>query len=354
MVLFRDETPPRRLTLKKILYHPLTLVALGIHIALILAPLNISRLPLISKLLIGLVLLLIGVLVGLSWLWRTGQLSQPGAFKKILYHPLTWIAVGFHLLLLTVPFSTEPSEVAEKEEAIAEEEAMPVDLLNLSEIATAEPPPPAAPPPAAPPPNTPPAAPPSATPPPEPSTSAAPPSAAPVASPQPVPNAPAPPPTQPQNQPSAQPQLPAYDPAADQKVFIKGLDSIASANLNEYGELPTADRFSKGNAQFFLGALALAADFRTPIRASEPGSLPDGAATAKYTDKQPQDVLGQIQSSFASVGVTFTPAGEYGQEPLYELKKPTGETFAFVSLVGFEGSTLTVVWTQNPNGSSGV
>ena len=367
MVSFLDGASPHKLTFKKVLYHPLTLVALGIHIALILAPLNIGKLPLIARVLIVLVVLLVSVLTILSWLWRTGQLSRPGGFKKILYHPLTWIAVGFHLLLLTVPFSTEPSAVAE--EAIAEEEAMPVDLLNLSAIATATPPtqqPEASP--TAAPPTAPPAVPPAAVPPPVPS--AAPP--APTNNlPSPIQNVPMPASAasaasspaassassqaysqlQSQAQSSAQPS--AYDPTEDRKVFLQGFDSIAAAGLNEYGELPTAELFSKGNAQYFLGASALATDYRNPVRAGEPGSLPDGAATAKYTDKQPKDVLSQVQSSFASVGVSFTQVGEYGQEPLYELKKPTGETFAFVSLVGFQGSTLTVVWTQNPNGSPG-
>ena len=371
MLSFQDGALPRWLRFKKILYHPLTLVALGIHVALILAPLNIGQLPPIARVLVALVLLLVSVLTILSWLWRTGQLSRPGWFKKILYHPLSWAAIGFHLLLLTVPFSTESSAVAE--EAIAEEEAMPVDLLNLSAIATATPSPqqPAvstAPPPASANASPSPAVPSTAVP------SAAAPSAAPANNLPPSPVAPnvavpAPIPSQASSQVYSQPQSqaqasaqssaqastqpPAYDPTEDRKVFIQGFDSIAAAGLNEYGELPTAELFPKGNAQYFLGASALAADYLNPARAGEPGSLPDGAATAKYTDKQPKDVLSQVQSSFASVGVSFTPIGEYGQEPLYELKKPTGETFAFVSLVGFQGSTLTVVWTQNPNGSSG-
>ena len=369
MVSFLDGASPHKLTFKKVLYHPLTLVALGIHVALILAPLNIGKLPLIARVLIALVVLLVSVQTILSWLWRTGQLSRPGGFKKILYHPLTWIAVGFHLLLLTVPFSTEPSAVAE--EAVAEEEAIPVDLLNLSAIATATPS------------AQQPEASPAAAPPPASANASPPPAAAPSAAPPvsnnlplpPVPNMPVPASvtsqassqipsqSQTQAQPSAQlpaqssaqppAQPPAYDPTEDRKVFLQGFDSIAAAGLNEYGELPTAEQFSKRNAQYFLGASALAADYRNPVRAGEPGSLPDGAATAKYTDKQPKDVLSQVQSSFASVGVSFTQIGEYGQEPLYELKKPTGETFAFVSLVGFQGSTLTVVWTQNPNGGPG-
>ena len=338
MISFRNETSSHRITLKTILYHPLTLVAIGIHIALILAPLNLSRLPLIVKLFIGLALLLIAILVGLAYLWRTRTLSRPDTFKKILYHPLTWSAVGFHLLLLTVPFSTAPKAVVE--DAIAEEEAMPVDLLNLSEIATATPPPPE-------PETTPPA--PTAPQPVAAPAPAPPPTAAPA--PPPVAAAPAAVPTPAPPIPTApQPPVPAYDSTADRKVFIQGFDSIAAAGLNEYDEMPLASSFSKNNANYFLGPTALSTNFQNPVKANDLGALPTGAATAKYTDKQPKDVLQQVQSSFAPTGVTFTQVGEYGQEPLYELKKPTGETFAFVSLVGFQGSTLTVVWTQNPNG----
>ena len=340
MLSFRNQASSRRLTLKKILYHPLTLVAIGIHIALILAPLRLSGLPPIVKLLIGSTLLLIGTLVSLTYLWRTDARDRLSTVKRVLYHPLTWAAVGFHLLLLTVPFSTTPDAVVEEEIV---EEAMPIDLLNLSEIATAAPPPPE--------PET--ASPMSAAPQPvaAPALAAAPPTVAPVPPPVAAPAVvPTPPTPQPPASATPQPPLPAYDSTADRKVFIQGFDSIAAAGLNEYSEMPLASLFSKDNANYFLGPTALNTTFQNPIEAGDPGALPAGAATAKYTDKQPKDVLQQVEASFAPTGVTFTQVGEYGQEPLYELKKPTGETFAFVSLVGFQGSTLTVIWTQDPNG----
>ena len=261
--------------------------------------------------------------------------------KKIFYHPLTLAALSGHVLLLMVPFSTAPAEVVE-EEAIATEEAMPVDILNLSEIATAEPPPPQAPAPTAPAPAP---SPPAAAPAP---AAAPPPIAAPAtpAAPQPVANTPAPPVAQ---APTQTPP-PAYDSTEDRKTFIQGFDSIATAGLQEYSELPLASSFTRGNSQFFLGPAALATDFRNPVTAGDPNALPPAAATAKYTDKQPKDVLKQVQASFSNTGLTFAQVADYGGEPLYELKKATGETFAFVSLVGFQGSTLTVIWTQNPNG----
>ena len=77
--------------------------------------------------------------------------------KKVLYHPLTWLAVGFHVLLLVVPFGGGAnSDLAETPEEDSEA-AIPVDLLNLSDIATSTPPP-LEPPVAAPPPAVAPAA----------------------------------------------------------------------------------------------------------------------------------------------------------------------------------------------------
>lgn len=353
MISFRDEVSSRRLTLRKFLYHPLTLVALGIHIALILAPLNISRLPVMARLFIGLALLLIGLLVSLVWPWRTNALSRPDAFKKILYHPLTWAAVGFHLLLLTVPFSTEPSAVVEEEEAIAQEdEAMPIDLLNLSEIATSVPPPPQ-PEPVPPPPAAPPS-------PPSPSQTAA---SAPAVAPaptapvpqQPVANTPAPPVATPASSQPAANQPPAYDSTQDRGIFIQGLDAIGAMGLNDLSGqgLPLAESFPQGNANHFLGQSALATDYLNPVSVGEAGALPDLAVSARVIDSQPKDVLRKVESGYAGMGITFNPVPDYGAEPLYELKKPTGETFAFVSLVSFPGSTLMVLWQDNPNGSAG-
>ena len=283
--------------------------------------------------------------------FRNEASSHRLTLKKILYHPLTGAAVGLHLLLLTVPFSTAPDAVVEEEAIALEEEAIPIDLLNLSEIVTATPPD------SDPQPET--ASPSLTAPPPTvaPAPTAALPQPAALISPQLAANTPAPASFQPQApvqttaQTAAQtPVQPAYNSTADRRIFIQGFDSIAAAGLNEYSEMPLADAFAKGNAAYFLGPVALNTNFQNPVGAGDSGALPDGAATAKYTDKQPKDVLKQVQASFGPTGVTFTQVGEYGQEPLYELKKPTGETFAFVSLVGFQGSTLTVVWTQNPNG----
>lgn len=114
--------------------------------------------------------------------------------------------------------------------------------------------------------------------------------------------------------------------------------------------LPLASRFTKGNANYFLGPAAIATDFLNPVSVSDAGALPPGAASARVIDSQAKDVLKKIQAGYAKTGITFNPASDYGGEPLYELNKPTGETFAFVSLVSFQGSSLMVLWINNPNG----
>lgn len=252
--------------------------------------------------------------------------------KKVLYHPLTWLAIGFHVLLLVVPFGggADSDLAATPEEET--DEAIPVDLLNLSDIATSTPPPAETPPAAAPPPP-PTAAPPAQPPPPSPSQAAAPePAAAPpteVAEPAAAPVEPAAP------DPVAVPQEappPAYDPAQDQSVFIANLGAVG---LNDYTDqgLPTPNFFrNPENAGYFLNGDAPA----------------QGAASARWVDKSPNDVLAQLQTSYAPTGIAFTKLDDYAGEMLYQLTTPTGETFMHVSLVRLKGSTLLVIWQDRP------
>ncbi|PZO12371.1 MAG: hypothetical protein DCF25_17765 [Leptolyngbya foveolarum] len=332
-------------TLKKVFYHPLTLAALGVHAALILTPLNFSRLPLLVKVCVSLTILLAGLL----FLVYSGAIARPISPKKILSHPLTWVALGLHALFLTASFSPEPSPIAE--EVVEEESAMPVDLLNLSEIATSTPP---AEPEAAPPPATPPAEPqllpttapiPTPAPAPTPAPTAAP--ATPIS--QPLVNTPAPLQTP---QMPIPPQQPAYNPTQDRGIFIQELDSIGEMGLNDLSGLglPLASAFSKGNAEYFLGPTAIATDFRNPVGVGDADALPPGAASARVIDSQAKDVLKKIKAGYANTGIVFSQVSNYGSEPLYALENTTGETFAFFSLVSFQGSSLMVLWTSNPNG----
>ena len=259
--------------------------------------------------------------------------------KKVLYHPLTWVALGFHLLLLFVPFSDRASneEVLEDLEN-GPEEAIAIDLLNLSEIATSTPPP-AEPPPTEPPPAAPPA--PSA-PPPAPSQAAIPPE--PVDNPTEVPSeaptveepATEAPVEQPVDEAPVEvppdPPLPAYDPGEDQSVFIKNLGAVGLNDYTDQGLPPTNFFRDPDNAGYFLNG-------DQPVQ---------GAASARWVDKGPSDVLNQLQTSYAPTGIVFTQLQNYGGEELYELTTPTGQTFMHISLVRLKGSTLLVIWQDRP------
>lgn len=253
--------------------------------------------------------------------------------KKVLYHPLTWLAVGFHALLLFVPFdpstpvATDPEDI--QEEAI--DDAIPIDILNLSDISTNTPPPAAATPPAPPP------------------IAAAPPVAAPappVALPSEIPIEEDPLPAEPAEAlPEALPveealvaetlveeQL-AYDPGEDQTLFISNLGQMALGDFTEAQGLPPAKFFREPtNAGYFLAGEA-------PVA---------GARDARWMDKGTDQVLAELQSTYAASGITFTRLEDYGGEELYELTTPTGESFMFISLARLTGSSLLVIWQANP------
>ncbi|MEO0768170.1 MAG: hypothetical protein AAFY72_01860 [Cyanobacteria bacterium J06649_4] len=257
-------------------------------------------------------------------------------FKKILYHPLTWIAVGAHVVLLFVPFN--PNKPTAVEEVPEEEidESIPVDILNLSSISTPTPPPEAAP------------KPPDASPPP---AAALPPAPVPAPSPTPVP-APADEEAAPMAEvadpveqtvstespvETEQPQQPAYDPSGDQQVFISNLGNLRGVNAYDATLLPYESDFPNGNGAFFL-------DF-----SSDPPGPAAGALNATRIDKQPSSALEVVTSSYSSAGYTVAPLANYANEALYELKTAEGATALYMSLVSLEGSTLVVTWPNDPN-----
>ncbi|MEL6900730.1 MAG: hypothetical protein AAFP07_07250 [Cyanobacteria bacterium J06606_4] len=251
--------------------------------------------------------------------------------KRVLYHPLSWIAVGVHLVLLVVPFDPNKPQAVEPEPEEVEE-SIPVDILNLAEIASPTPPPEE---PAAPPPETPPAAAPSAAPPAAPS--AAPPAAEvapePAAAEPVVPDSVAP-------EPAAQapPPPPAYDPGQDQQVFVNNINAIGIDNYTDTLGLPPESYFAAGSAGFFLS-------YADP---NAPAPLPN-ARSAVWMDKQPGAVLEQLKATYEPGGVTFTQLDNYGGEVLYALQTPAGDTFMHISLVGFRlGSSLLVMWESSP------
>lgn len=257
--------------------------------------------------------------------------------KKVLYHPLTWLAVGFHGLLLFVPFNLGPVSVEEDVEIAEEpeEDAMPIDILNLSDIATATPPPAEAPPPA-PPPVTPPAPPPAAVVAPAPVAVPAPAEPESLVADAEVPVDSAEPDiAEPLDTPDEEvPTQPAYDPGQDQTLFIDNLGQMALGDYTADQGLPPANFFREpGNAGYFLAG-------ETPVA---------GAKDARWMDKGPDAVLAELQRSYAASGITFSQLNDYGGEVLYELKTPTGESFMFISLARLKGSSLLVIWQGDPN-----
>ena len=284
-------------------------------------------------------------------------------WKRVLYHPLTWLATGLHVALLVLPFNPAPPVVAnleDKPEETPEEtleepdEAIPVDLLNLSEIATSEPPP------TTPSPKPPPIA--SLPTPPPPSPASAPPALAPqraapipqpaepAALPEPEPQTPEPqstpepqtpePQTPEPQTPEPEPQTPepepqpAYDPAGDQQLFVQNLGAIG---LNPYDldaiGLPAPKDFKKPvNAPFFLNGDA-------PV---------PNAKTVQWLDREPSDVFKQIENSYASTGITFAQEPAYGGEELYHAITSEGQTLMYFSLARLTGSTLLVIWSEKP------
>lgn len=248
--------------------------------------------------------------------------------RQVLYHPLTWLAVGCHAALLLVPF--DPSPPAAAPETIEEEapEEAAIDVLNLSEIATAEPPTQAS--------SEPPSAPPPAASQPAPVRSATAPAAS-AAAPAPASNAPAAPaaPAAPVAPGGAtkDPLPPAYDPSADQDLFIGNLGAIGLTDYTASQGLPPAGLLRHPeNASYFLNGSAPAA----------------GARDARWMDKGPDDVLNQLKATYEPGGISFNQLDSYGGEPLYQLVTAEGQPFMYISLVSLKGSSLVVIWQSNP------
>lgn len=252
--------------------------------------------------------------------------------KKLLYHPLTWIAVGFHVLLLVVPLSQRPPNDVSVEEKTNPEEEVAIDILNLSDIAASSPPPENIPPPEASPVPPLPAAP---APAPRqvavaaagaPTTPAAPVTSAPAAG-APAASAPAgstPPPGTPP---------PAFDPAPAQGVFISGLGNLGVRDNTAVG-MPDKKSFRRPE------------NFENFVSGTEPVAA---AKEARWLDDEPADLLPVIQSTYAQSNITFTQLSNYGGEPLYQLTTD-GQTILYMSIVALEGSSLLVMWENNPLG----
>ncbi|MGB7250599.1 MAG: hypothetical protein WBC73_16815 [Phormidesmis sp.] len=257
--------------------------------------------------------------------------SHSAVWKKLLYHPLTWLAVGLHALLLIIPFDPSMPSAAELASEEAEPEAIAVDILNLADISSTPPPPGESLP------STPPPAPPNAPPAPAPPSAAVPPSVSQTPLPAPAATNPAASPTQPAANPAAAPAAdpvpPAYDPGQDQTLFI---DNLGALNLQDYTDtqgLPPAKFFHRPeNAGYFIDGEVPAA----------------GARSARWMDKSPDAVLAELKANYTASGIVFNQLGDYGGEVLYELVTAAGEPFMYISLARLSGSSLLVIWQSNP------
>ena len=269
--------------------------------------------------------------------------------KKVLYHPLTGLAIAAHLLLLIVPFKPPQASVLEPEAPEEDvDDAIPVDILNLS--ALSQPKLPAAPNAAEPPPApaaAPPVAPPVAAVVPESLPADPVPAESSVESP--VEEAPAeqlPPPPAKEPLPTPEQAL-AYVPQADQQAFIsEGIAALGAGtngikNYRDLG-LPPESYFDQGNAGGFL-------DYGT-----NPPGLLAGAIDAVWMDKQADRVAEQIEATYGPNGVQLVPLEAYQGELLYEMLTPNNDTMMYISLVNFpsKGSSLMVTWSVNPSANS--
>ncbi len=246
------------------------------------------------------------------------------SLKKVLYHPLTWLAIGLHVVLLVVPLHDRQPVETPVEEEVAEEEKVAIDILNLSDIATSTPPPE----------NTPP---PEASAPVPPPPAAAPPPTQIVASPAPIPVGGAttqPPASQPAVTPPPATQPPAFNPAPAQRAFISGLGSLGVKENNLSMGMPLRGSFRRPeNFEKFVTGTELIAT----------------AKDVRWLDDEPNDILPLIESDYAQTNITFTQLGNYGGEPLYMLSTDS-QPILYISIVGLTGSSLVVMWENNPLG----
>lgn len=302
--------------------------------------------------------------------------------KKALYHPLTWLALGLHALLLVIPLNSHlPATEPEAHEPEVSEEVA-VDVLNLSDVATATPP------------SQKPVVPTSAVPPAAARQAAPSPAAAAAAPFNPAPSAPvypsaianqtrpaqsyaaaSPPSTSPRASSAASSSAgpvaadssvaaasvtagsaaannsavgagspaaaapPAYDPNPDRGVFISGLSTLGvQDNTSSVGLPADAKAFRRPDGFGF---------FINNQNPSNPQPV-TGAKDARWLGKPSAELLPMLQSTYAPSNITFTQLDDYGGEPLYELKTAQGQVFMYVSLVELKGSSLLVTWENKP------
>ena len=270
--------------------------------------------------------------------------------KKLLYHPLTWVAVGAHVVLLVVPFSSSGPKAVDNPTTQPEEiESIPVDILNLADIATSEPPLEPA------------------------STNPSPPRSAPLSAIAPS-TQDTPIPTKldarsaadevtqnlesqgvqtessssassAQTQQLGENQTLAYDPSADQQQYIQNLDSLG---LGGYKDPNSGERSLPGVSSFRRNTDSSYFITETGTRPYTVIKTVEAARDARWLDKEPSTVLAEQEDTYSTLGLSFVKVDNYGGEPLYQLTKEDGSPVMYLSLVQLQGSTLLVIWQVDP------
>ncbi len=132
---------------------------------------------------------------------------------------------------------------------------------------------------------------------------------------------------------------PVYDPGQDQGVFITGLQSLGVQDNSAAVGLPSNPNMFRRPAGFgyFL-------DITNP---DEPQPIAT-AREARWLEKQTDELFAQLQATYAQSNIAFNRLDDYGGEQLYELKNAQGQTAMFISLVDLKGSSLLVMWDNKP------
>lgn len=255
------------------------------------------------------------------------QFKQRFSGWRRFYQPLVWLSLAFHGFLLAVPLPPARDLPPEPE---PEEEASPVDLLNLAAPPDAQPVTTDAPPPA------------EQAPPPAQATPAQNPSA--IAPPDPD----APPVEDPPEEVSPQPE-PESEPEPDftqeQTQFVAGLGDLGVSSYANCGDTgggwPPMPTFFRANTD--LGA------FFTPDSVTQGTFLPQpNIRSCQWIDKEPQTLLTENLPE-AYPNYEFKELEPYGNEGLFGVHPPNSDqVFVYMSLIRLKGSTILITWNGNP------
>ncbi|MBD2260267.1 hypothetical protein [Pseudanabaena sp. FACHB-2040] len=245
--------------------------------------------------------------------------------------PLFITSIALHAILLAFPLSS-PQTAVEPEEAEEEEPAV-IDILGIARPELVEPEPiETAPPPSA---ETPPA---TAQPAPSPAAAApANPDTLPPPEDNPVDDPPAvddPFQAPPADEP---PATPAFDPQASRQQFFANLPNIGVSDYTGTIGLPDRRRFrNPSSADRFLANVD-----------HTPTALPN--TTARWLDKEPGTILRDgLQAAYEASGLSFVEQEAFVEERFFEAQNAEGQTVFYISLVQLEGSTLLVMWDNDP------